>query len=57
VDRRDEPGLRQRQSRPREHEVLECVTLRSFTLGTVNKAAVDQLELGKEYYFDITPAS
>lgn len=28
----------------------------SFTLGTVNKAAVDQLELGKEYYFDIAPA-
>lgn len=28
----------------------------SFTLGTVNKAAVAQLELGKEYYIDITPA-
>lgn len=27
-----------------------------FTLGTVNKAAVDSLELGREYYLDITPA-
>jgi hypothetical protein len=27
-----------------------------FTLNTVNKAAVDLLELGGEYYLDITPA-
>lgn len=29
----------------------------SFELNTVNKAAVDGLELGGEYYFDITPAA
>jgi len=28
-----------------------------FHMGTVNKAAVAQLELGKEYYIDITPAT
>ena len=28
----------------------------SFTLGVVNLAAVEHMELGKEYYFDITPA-
>jgi hypothetical protein len=29
----------------------------SFEFGTVNKAAVDSLELGAEYYIDITPAA
>lgn len=29
----------------------------SLMLGTVNKDAVDQFELGKEYYVDFTPAS
>ena len=28
----------------------------SIELGTVNKAAVDQLELGREVYVDFTPA-
>ena len=28
----------------------------SFTVGTVNKSAVERLELGAEYYIDITPA-
>ena len=27
-----------------------------FTLGVVNLAAVEHMELGKEYYIDITPA-
>lgn len=27
-----------------------------FTLGTVNKAAVEHMVLGAEYYIDITPA-
>lgn len=27
-----------------------------FKLGTVNRAAVEHMELGKEYYIDITPA-
>ena len=28
----------------------------TFSFYTVNKAAADQFEMGKEYYFDITPA-
>lgn len=28
----------------------------SLTLGTVNKAAVDQFDLDREYYLDFTPA-
>lgn len=27
-----------------------------LSLGVVNKAAAEQLEVGKEYYLDITPA-
>lgn len=29
----------------------------TFQFYNVNKAAADQFEMGKEYYFDITPAS
>lgn len=35
----------------------QVIGVRELTLNCVNKAAVDQFELGKEFYLDMTPAS
>lgn len=41
---------------PENKEFFRYTPCGNFTFGTINKAAADQIEQGKEYYIDITLA-